>query len=238
MEDYNNWSKEDIQKEIEKLKEDAKEYKRKSDFYNATQLALKTVLNQTYGAFAQEHFILFSNAVANAITAAGRDLTQMMNATIEDYFYNKFHNDTELHEKLDVASVEPIPHDDNNIVVVYGDTDSCSKDTIIETENGKITIEQWYNDNIINGSNGSTLQGHESVKCYDKILNYNNKLEYVPVKRIIRHKVKKEKWCLKTSSGKEIIITNDHSMIVFRDNQKIEVKPSQILLSDKILTIN
>ena len=92
---------------------------------------------------------------------------------------------------------------------------------------------------MINGSAGNTLKGHESVKCFEKILNYENKkgLYYAPVKRIIRHKVTKAKWVLKTKSGKEIIVTNDHSMIVFRDGVQMEVKPCDILKTDKILTV-
>ena len=68
-------------------------------------------------------------------------------------------------------------------------------------------------------------------------LSEYNKTYYVPVKRIIRHKVSKSKWKLKTKSGKEIIITNDHSMIVFRNGSKLEIKPSEILKTDKILII-
>ena len=74
---------------------------------------------------------------------------------------------------------------------------------------------------------------------HTRFLNWNEdkKLYYAPVKRIIRHKVSKPKWKLKTKSGEEIIVTNDHSMIVFRDNKKIEVKPSEILKTDKILSV-
>jgi len=73
-----------------------------------------------------------------------------------------------------------------------------------------------------------------------KVLNYDDnkqKLYYAPIKRIIRHKVSKPKWKLRTKSGKEIIVTNDHSMIVFRNAKKLEVKPSEILKTDKILSV-
>jgi DNA polymerase elongation subunit (family B) len=126
-----------------------------------------------------------------------------------------------------------------NPVTIYGDTDSTSCESIIYTNNGEFKIEDWYNKNIKNGSAGETLKGHESVKTDDNILNWSEDkgLYYAPVKRIIRHKVTKEKWKLKTKSGKEVIVTNDHSMIVFRDGLKIEIKPRDILKSDKILAI-
>ena len=93
------------------------------------------------------------------------------------------------------------------------------------------------NNNIKNGSAGVTLKGHESVNCKEKVLNWDNDLYYAQVKRIIRHKVSKPKWKLKTKTGKEIIATNDHSMIVFRSGKKLEVKPSNILRTDKILVV-
>jgi intein/homing endonuclease len=159
--------------------------------------------------------------------------------------------DYETHKKLGFTSVKPLDpsptfttdsdglyhYIGNNPVTIYGDTDSVASDTVIRTNNGSFTIEELYNKNIINGSAGNTLKGHESVICNDKVLNWNNDLYYAPVKRIIRHKVTKEKWLLKTKSGKEILVTNDHSMIVFRDGVKLEIKPRDILKTDKILIV-
>ena len=124
-------------------------------------------------------------------------------------------------------------------LVIYGDTDSIFSDSIIRNNISDCTIEELYNRNIINGNAGNTLKGHESVVCEEKVLNYSEEkgLYYAPVKRIIRHKVTKSKWKLKTKSGKEVIVTNDHSMIVFRDGKQTEVKPSEILKTDKILCI-
>jgi hypothetical protein len=69
--------------------------------YNkALQLAYKTILNATYGAFANKYFVLSNSKIANAITGMGRDLIRYMVVTSEDYFYNKWHLDTELHKLL------------------------------------------------------------------------------------------------------------------------------------------
>ena len=263
------------------------------------QLALKLVINGTYGAFAHPKFVLSNSHIANAITAMGRDVIQYMLKKIEKYFYKEWHLDIKSHEKLGVEYIAEkdgkyflldrtgenihYPHNsleemlnklniskfdlkedkqkigDYNIlyrrdihvftnieqipkekpITIYGDTDSCHKNTNILTNNGDFTIEDLYNKNINEGSAGITLKGHESVNCKENVLNYddNKGLYYAPVKRIIRHKVSKPKWKLKTKSGEEIIVTNDHSMIVFRNNKKIEVKPSEILKTDKILTI-
>ncbi|MDY0270855.1 DNA polymerase domain-containing protein [Trichloromonas sp.] len=299
---------------INELKKLIEQKKGEKDYYKAMQLALKLVINGTYGAFANKYFVCSNADIANSITAHGRDVNQFMMENIEEYFYNKWHNDKDIHNilgveyigilngkyssfsmdfrqldygydsldnllkhktiSLDELDKYEFEHDDikilyqynvwnfddvkpldsnpiwgeledrkkyegDNQIIVYGDTDSCDKDTIISTDSGDFTIENLYNKNINSGSAGITLKGHESVNCKEKILNWdeNKKIYYASVKRIIRHKVSKPKWKLKTKTGKEVIVTNDHSMIVFRDGIKMEVKPSNILKTDKILII-
>ena len=199
--------------------------------------ALKLVLNGSYGAFCTPYFILFNERVGGTITAQGRTLTQTMDKVNEDYWYNQWHLDTELHQKMNLKNVTPIQRDES--VSIYADTDSIFSESLIKTDKGEYSISDWYNENIKNGSAGNTIKGHESVLTNDKILNYSkdNGIYYASVKRIIRHKVTKAKWKLRTKSGKEIIITNDHSMIVFRNGNQIEVKPSEILKTDKILVL-
>ena len=74
------------------------------------------------GAFATAYFILFNNHVAGTITAQGRDLTKTMDRVNEDYWYNQWHLDFELHEKVGITDVTPI--DKNEPVSIYADTDS------------------------------------------------------------------------------------------------------------------
>ena len=125
-----------------------------------------------------------------------------------------------------------------NDVLVHN-TDSISYDSVIKTykhPNG-ISISEWYKENE-NNVGESTLAGHESVHTSDKALNFTDgKLTFTNVTRIIRHKVTKPKWKLKTKSGKEIICTDNHSLIIFRNGVKKKVKPSEIQKGDKVLTI-
>ncbi len=69
-------------------------------YHKAMQLALKTVLNATYGAFANKYFVLSNSRIANAITIMGRDLIRYMVIQTEDYFYNKWHDDKDAHRLL------------------------------------------------------------------------------------------------------------------------------------------
>lgn len=122
--------------------------------------------------------------------------------------------------------------------ILIHNTDSVDGSSIITTDNGNKTIEELFKENEHNNKL-ITHKGHELVPVKDKILNYNDKgeLEFQNAKYIMRHKVSKPKWRLKTKSGKEIFVTNDHSMIVFRDGKKLEVKPYEILKTDKILVV-
>ena len=88
---------------IEKILDLKKKISEKSAAYSynkATQLAFKLILNATYGAFANKYFVLSNSKIANAITAMGRDLIRYMVVCSEDYFYKKWHTDTEMHKLL------------------------------------------------------------------------------------------------------------------------------------------
>lgn len=121
--------------------------------------------------------------------------------------------------------------------ILVHNTDSVDGNTIIHTDNGDKTIAELYNENCKNIF--LTQKGHELVSSDAKVLNYddNGKLKMCGINYIMRHKVNKPKWRLKTKSGKEVIVTNDHSMIVFRDGKKLEVKPYEIRKTDKILVL-
>lgn len=94
--------------EVEKIiGECSKQY----NYYNAMQLGLKLVLNSVYGAFGNRFFVCSNKDIANAITIMARDTIKLMDKVNEDYWYNDWHDDTELHEHFGITNVEPIPTD-------------------------------------------------------------------------------------------------------------------------------
>lgn len=209
--------------------------KKEVDYNNAMQTSLKLILNGSYGAFATQYFILFNNNVAGTITAEGRQLTKTMSNVNEDYWYNQWHLDTELHDKLGITSkglkVSKIPETES--VSVYGD--SILGDSILRTEIGDIKIEDLYK-NYCDLHNIDIMDSKEVIPCDIKSLNWTTDgYNMSKVKNVIRHKVSKKKWKLKTKNGQEITVTNDHSMVVFRENVKIVIKPCEIESGDKIL---
>jgi DNA polymerase elongation subunit (family B) len=192
--------------------------------------ALKLVLNGSYGAFAAPYFILYNNNVAGTITAEGRELTKSMDRVNEDYWYDMWHLDVETHKKMHIRNVTQIPK--NESVSIYGD--SVDGKSIIRTESGSFTIEDLYN----KYNTQSIRPDKEVIPVNFKSLNWTEErgIHYSSVKNIIRHKTTKKRWKLK-AGGKEILVTSDHSLIVFRNGIKIKLKPNEIKSGDKVLLI-
>lgn len=105
----------ELKEKIAEKKRSIESLKKNADNYNAMQLALKIVMNGAYGALAAKHFVLFCNGVASTITAHGRELIVEMNEVNEDYWYNKFHTDFELHKKVAIFDKVLQYIEDNNL---------------------------------------------------------------------------------------------------------------------------
>ncbi|MFV2015353.1 MAG: DNA polymerase domain-containing protein [Candidatus Heimdallarchaeota archaeon] len=113
----------DIKTRILKLKEQIAETQKEADKFNALQLALKLVLNGTYGAFGNRHFIFSNPQIANAITSMGREIINYMDQCNEKYWYQIWHVDYELHKHLEIETPRQIINPDEP-VSIYIDTDS------------------------------------------------------------------------------------------------------------------
>lgn len=74
------------------------------------QNAIKILINSFYGAFGNRYFYFHNNDIAQSITLQGQDLIKFSIRAINHYFINKWHLDTELHEKLGIAgkTITPI----------------------------------------------------------------------------------------------------------------------------------
>ena len=219
---------------IEELENEMQRLISLKEEYTGLEQSIKVFLNSIYGATGSPWFECYNVNLAEAVTLQGQDVAKYASRCIDEYFMEMWHKDKQLHQALGITYANKI---NEKTLTIYTDTDSTFSDAIVITNNGILRIENWYNKQ--QNSAGNTSIGHESVETNDKILNWSlDKGSYfAPVKRIIRHKVTKSKWKLKTKSGKEIIVTKDHSMIVFRNNHQIEIKPKNILKGDKVICI-
>lgn len=217
------------------------------DEYSLLELGTKTLANAAYGSCANQYFYFFNPSLAADITGECRNLTKTMWHNLEEFFHETIWERKDLWEKFDFK-LDESKHDwyRKQPISVYSDTDSIVGNSLLLTKDNKnienkISIESLFNESLAkNGIKTITDNGQEIVKCDNKILNWTKEtgLQYVPIKYIMKHKVSKEQFKIKTKSGKEIIVTGDHSCIVFRNGEKITIKAKDINKdTDKILTI-
>lgn len=130
-------------------------------------------------------------------------------------------------------------------LTVAGDTDSIFSenkfkiDTEIHTfanAFNKLKIEN--NDIVLKTPNGSEVVPvkNHTTQTY----NYaTDTIEDRPINYIMRHKVKKSKFKIVSESGKEIIVTGDHSCMVIRNGALISIKAKDINKeTDKLILIS
>lgn len=130
---------------------------------------------------------------------------------------------------------------DTRDFVIYGDTDSCVYDTEIVVNNEKVKIGEFYNrvdsDNLIyqDDFNNNFVK---SVDGFDALSYNKNKFiaENKRIKYVMKHKVKKRLFKIKWN-GNEVVVTEDHSIIVERNNEIIDISPLNIKPCDKIFGI-
>ena len=166
---------------------------------------------------------------------------------LEEWFHEGIWERKDLWEKFDFE-LDESKRDwfRTKTVSCYSDTDSIvgnSSLLIKDNKNidGKILIEDLFNKSYAKfGLKDISKNNQEIVNCDYKVLNWTkeNGLQYVPIKYVMRHKVSKAKFKIKTKSGKEIIVTGDHSCIVFRNGKQLTIKAKDINKdTDKILSI-
>ena len=229
--------------ELKKFKDDVTHRRQE---YALLENGTKILANAAYGACASPYFTFFNAALAADITGECRELTKTMWRNLEEFFHETIWERKDLQEQFGFE-LDESKHDwyREQKVSIYADTDSLDKYSLllIKYKNTliKMNIEDCFK--FVKELNVKTfINENESEFVYTdkiKVLNYKDgKLDFVPIKWIMRHKVTKPKYRLITKSGKEIIVTNDHSCIVFRNGKQMEIKAQDInIKTDKILTV-
>ena len=173
-----------------------------------------------------------------SVTATGRQITTFMMETIAEIVGGTKVNVIKRSCREKDGSIKNNYSSDSEYLI-YGDTDSVAKDSMVRTSLGHTTIEDLFNKSteiIVDGRSGKeyaffdglTSQTSDGKKVYEK-----------PVTCVYRHKVTKARWKITDANGKSVIVTNDHSVMVMRNGELIEVKPSQLnIKTDKVVTIS
>lgn len=200
--------------ELTKLKELSDDLASK---YDTEQMTKKILINAMYGATGNLHFPLYNRDYASGITANGRIFIQQTANMLREKFQ------------------ELIPWDKEYII--YGDTDSSFKNTIIKTDKGDITIGDLYDKSEcpeIEYKPGKFIKEVKNLNALS--VNKEFKAEYKPIKYVMKHKVNKRLFKIKCN-GNEVIITKDHSVMVKRNNELVEAKPGEIQKGDKLILV-
>ena len=190
---------------------------------NNIQMSKKISLNSAYGSVGNQYFRYYKLANAEAITMSGQVAIRWIESKMNQY----------LNKILKTNKTD---------YVIASDTDSVVGDTFVYTNSEKIKIEDLYNkfcnetnlthkrdvnDFIHNVSNlNLTTKSYKDGQLIDdKIIH------------IMKHKVKK-KFYKVTVNGKEVVLTEDHSLIVERCGKLISVKPYNVIEDDIFINIS
>ena len=229
--------------ELESLKVEVSELREE---YSLLELAMKTLGNAAYGASASPFFYFFNASLAADITGDCRNLTKTMWNKLEHFFHETIWERKDLWKEFGFE-LDESKHDwyREQPISIYSDTDSLTSNSNLYIKRGnqilkRTFIELWRDAVEEHMPFGLGTHGQELCCSDDYILNYDEKrgLHWVPIKYIMKHNTKKRKFRINTKSGKEIIVTEDHSCIVIRNGKKIAVKASEINKdTDKIVSI-
>ncbi|MBC8548997.1 MAG: hypothetical protein H8D23_05040 [Candidatus Brocadiales bacterium] len=130
-------------------------------------------------------------------------------------------------------------YDHTGDTIIYGDTDSETGDTIHKTNWGELTVEELFN-------RGTRYWSEDNSKEYSandelKVLTFDpvkDEAYYGNINYIYRHKVSKEQWEIEDEAGNTIRVTGDHSIMIERDGQLMDVKPRDMLDTDVLIVVD
>lgn len=132
---------------------------------------------------------------------------------------------------------------DKDPFLVYSDTDSVVGDSNIIINDKEIKIcDLWESKGKLINSNKEVKKiSQNEVLLTPSVNMMTGKIEYKKIRHIIRHKVKKKLFKItlypENSAPKEVIITEDHSIICKRDGVFLSIKITEIKENDRLLFI-
>jgi DNA polymerase elongation subunit (family B) len=130
--------------------------------------------------------------------------------------------------------------------VIYIDTDSVAGDSTINvngTAGRKIedVFADLFNDDVIEYHRIEDIAGHQFVFPNGLKLPYYDETDKTVklglVKYIEKHKCKKILYRITTASGKSVVVTEDHSCMVFRGDKLEKIFAKDVKIGDKVVTV-
>jgi hypothetical protein len=190
----------------------------KVDYFDQSQMTAKLNLNSLYGAVTNVGSMFFEQRMGASTTLTGRCTTRHMGSKINEAILGKY----EIGD-----------------AIIYGD--SVAGDSIVRTSSGPMTISDLYDkiEKTAYMENGKeyAIPTNENIQIvgYDIV---NDKAIMTDFNFVMRHKTNKNKWEVITEDGKSVIVTDDHSIMVERNGNLIEVKPNDLVIGDFVIVVN
>ena len=212
------------------------EYLRQEKIHFNRQWSDKILLNSLYGAVSTPFFRYYDIELARSVTLSGQTIIKTNGKLVNDFFKKDVFEKKIIRDNFKIDETMVI--DD---CAIYQDTDSTVYDTEIKTDKGNFKIGDLFNLYVKTNDIENWKHGHEVITLKEELksLTYDKeeeKVKYGKIKRIVRHKVSKGKWKIK-SKDKELILTEDHGCVVIREGQLIRIKPSEMKKDDKLVIL-
>jgi hypothetical protein len=187
------------------------------DYFDRQSQIIKITLNSFYGALLNKALLFYDARLGQSTTLTGRSVVRHMGSRINEVMTGTY----------------------NHIggVVVAGDTDSVAGDSIINTSLGEMTIEKLFQYCSKKWSDNGKEYAVDGNIC---VFDYDPKEEKASLKNInyvYRHRVTKRRFKITDSNGNSVIVTEDHSIMIERNDSLIEVKPQDIRIGDITIAI-
>lgn len=237
---------------IEELERIRDACKREEDYWNTMQLSAKTFINSVYGVFGTSYFNLSNIDIAESITLQGQDLIKYSVIKVDDYFKNMWHLDYEGHKRVSDIMINEygfknfdrenfermarIPLQFNTLQV-YGD--SVAGDSRIRLKYGDNyftkEIQELFNE-VCDSDSGDKIRvrvnGSYLVCTYDP---ENDEPIYRGIDYIMRHKTNKRRFRICLDGGNSVVVTEDHSIMVLKDDKLVEAAVKDLHIGDKLI---
>lgn len=244
-----------IREGIEISDEDAIAYdkfKAEEEGFDRLQYVFKIKLNSLYGALNNQFFRFYDLRMGESTTGSGRAILKHQCRKIGEILDGNYNFDIPMYatvkdaeeagHKADVALYGPKFNGKfQSPSVLYGDTDSVVGSTLVDIDGVEAPIETHFNSLLKSGS-GSLVKMPDNVElllldglCETPCIA-DEGWDYAPVSVIYRHKTSKRLFKITTSSGKQITVTEDHSLIVIDATEHlVERKPTEIQVGDRVI---
>lgn len=197
--------------------------KQEAEYYDRVQYIKKIQLNSMYGCVGNQYFKFYDIRLAESTTRTSRGVLMHMVKKVAEIFDDEYTFPSES--------------------IIYGDTDSVVGESIITINDVPDTIDNWFTK--ISDNNGTYVDGNREftkisnldmlTPTYDEI---NDTIIDKPILTLYRHKTSKDLYEVIGENNEKVIVTGDHSIMINRDGNIIEVKPENIKSNDKLIKIN